>query len=155
MRPALLPSLLLVAAALTPAVAHPQSAADTACSYTRCALRLDHGFFSTRLMRGASGEEVGRLGWFGDGVDVLLAGSDSAAHHAREYRGRRMTSDLLGVVGIALAVVGLARDHDYLEGAPFLFVGLAVDLAALPFRIGARRSLDRSVWWYNHDLPRP
>jgi hypothetical protein len=148
-------SLFLACAALQPAVVRAQAAPDAACSYSQCALRVDHGFLSTRLVRGAAGQSVGRLGWFGSGVDVLLAGSDSAAYHARQYRSRRATSDALTFVSIAVALAGVAQGDDFVESGPFLLTSLTLDLIALPFWFGARRSLDRSVWWYNRDLPRP
>jgi hypothetical protein len=150
-------TLLLACAALQPAVVRAQAAPDTttACSYSRCALRVDHGLLSTRLVRGAAGESVGRLGWFGSGAGVLLAGSDSAAHHARQYRSKRATADALTFVSIAVALVGVSQGDDFVDSGPFLLTSLTLDLIALPFWFGARRSLDRSVWWYNRDLPRP
>lgn len=154
-----LPTLLLVVGLLPISVdaqaAGGGRAADSACTYTRCALRVDYGFFTARLVRGASGESVSRLGWFGGGVDVLLAASDSAAYHAREYQSQRRTSDLLGIVAGALVLVGAAQRDDYGAGLPFVVGGLAVQLIALPYWLGSRRSLDRAVWWYNRDLPRP
>jgi hypothetical protein len=154
MRRAVLLSLLLACAALQPATVRAQAAPDTACAYSRCALRVEYRFLSTWLVRGAGGESVARLGWFGGGVDALLAGSDSAAYHARQYRSRRATSDALGFTSAALALAALAQ-NDALVGAPLLITGITLDLIALPFWLGARRSLDRSVWWYNRDLPRP
>ncbi|MFN2564114.1 MAG: hypothetical protein ABR499_03795 [Gemmatimonadaceae bacterium] len=155
MRRAVLPSLLLACAGLQPAVVRAQAAPDTACSYSRCALRVEHRFLSTRLVRGASGESVSRLGWFGRGVDVLLAGPGSAAYHARQYRSRRTTSDALDFVAAALAVVAATQTDDFVESGPFLLTATALELISLPFWLGARRSLDRSVWWYNRELPRP
>jgi hypothetical protein len=154
-RSGLLLSLLLACAALPSGLARAQAAADTTCTYSRCALRVDHGFFSTRLVRGASGESVSRLGWFGSGIDLLLAGSDSTAHHARLYRSRRSTADALGLIGAALAIGGFVQGDDFANSGPLLLAAITLDLAALPFWIGSRRSLDRAVWWYNRDLPRP
>jgi hypothetical protein len=146
---------LLLACAAQPTALRAQAAPDTTCSYSRCALRVDYGFFSTRLVRGSTGESVSRLGWFGRGVDVLLAGSDSAAHYARLYRSQRRTSDALGLVGAALVLLGFSRGEDAREGGPLLLAGITLDLIALPFQFSSRGSLDRSVWWYNRDLPRP
>jgi hypothetical protein len=155
MRHAVLPSLLLACAAVQPATVRAQVAPDTACSYSRCALRVEHRLLSTRLVRGTSGESVSRLGWFGRGVDVLLAGPDSAAYHARQYRSRRTTSDALSFASAALALVAVWTTDDFVESGPLLLVGVTLELIALPFWLGARRSLDRSVWWYNGALPRP
>jgi hypothetical protein len=148
-------SLVLACAALQPASVRAQAAPDTACSYSRCALRVEHRFLSTRLVRGAAGESVARLGWFGSGVNVLLAGPDSAAYHARQYKSRRTTSDALGLVSAALVLAEVWTTDDFAEGGVLLLAGATLDLIALPFWLGARRSLDRSVWWYNRELPRP
>jgi hypothetical protein len=148
-------SLLLACAALQPATVRAQAAPDTACSYSRCALLVEHRLLSTRLVRGPAGQSVGRLGWFGGGVDVLLAGPDSAAYHARQYRSRRATSDALVLASVALALVAVASTDDFGEGSPLLVAGIGLELIALPFWLRARRSLDRSVWWYNRELPRP
>jgi hypothetical protein len=163
MRRAVLLPLLLAYAALHPvdvraqtATVRTQAAPDSACSYSQCALRVEYRFLSTRLVRGAAGESVGRLGWFGSGVGVLLAGPDSAAYHARQYQSRRRTTDALGIVSGALAIVGLTLGRDDIDDAgPFLLAGATLELASLPFWLGSRRSLDRAVWWYNRDLPRP
>lgn len=49
------------------------------CTYQTCALRLEARFFGSRIVRGATGESVVRLGPFGQEPSVLLNGSDSAA----------------------------------------------------------------------------
>jgi hypothetical protein len=154
MRCAVVLSLLLACAA-QPAGARAQGAPDTTCTYSRCALRVSNGFLSTRLVRGSDGQHVSRLGWFGGGVGVLLAGSDSTAHYARQYRNRRTTADALGLLGGALVLVGITRGEDAHEAGPFTLAGLTLGLVALPFGLTSRGSLDRSVWWYNRDLPRP
>src|SRR3712207_546661 len=156
--------LLLACAALLPAAAraqrvqtaHTQTAqtqtipartpGDSSCTYSRCALRVDYGGLSTRLVRGATGESVSRLGWFGSGVDVLLAGPDSAAFHARQFRSRSQISGALGIMAASLAFVGTLQGND---GAPLVLTGIALELAVLPYWLGSRRSLDRAVWWYN------
>jgi hypothetical protein len=155
-----LPFLFLAGVALLPAGARAQAAGtrtagDSACTYSRCALRVDYRLLSTRLVRGASGESVSRLGWFGSGVEVLLAASDSAAYHAREYQGRQHTSDVLGIGAGALLLIAAVQGDEPGAGLPFLLGGAAVELIALPYWLGSRRSLDRAVWWYNRDLPRP
>ena len=155
MRRAVVPSLMLLCTALTPPTVRAQVAPDSACTYSRCALRVDYGWFSTRLVRGTTGEPVARLGWFGSGVDVLLTASDSAAYYAREYQTRRQTDALLGLLAGALLIAGFADGEDMDEGGPLILAGLTLSLVSLPFTVGIRRSLDRSVWWYNRDLSRP
>jgi hypothetical protein len=148
-------SFLLACAALQPATVRAQARTDSACSYGQCALRVEDRFLSTRLVRGASGESVARLGWFGSGVGVLLAGSDSAAYYARQYRSRRTTGDALGLVGGALILATIWTTDDVVDSRPLILGGIALHLISLPFALGTRRSLDRAVWWYNRDLPRP
>jgi hypothetical protein len=155
MRRALLLSVPLACSVLQSAIVHAQVAPDSTCSYSRCGLRVEHGFLSTRLVRGASGESVARLGLFGSGVNVLLAASDSAAHHARQYRSRRTTGDALGFVGAALTLAAIWTTDDFVDSRPLLVGSATLGLISLPFLLGARRSLDRAVWWYNRDLPRP
>ena len=155
MRRVVVPSLLLVYVALQPEPARAQAAPDSTCSYSQCALRVDYGFFSTRLVRGSTGERVARLGWLGSGVDILLAASDSAAHHARQYQSKRRTGEVLGFVGGVLTLAAIWTTDDAVDGSLLIISGLTFELASLPFVLSARRSLDRSVWWYNRDLPRP
>ena len=155
MRRAVVPSLLLAWVVLAPEPVRAQAPRDSTCSYSQCALRVELGFFSTRLVRGNTGERVARLGWFGTGVDILLAASDSAAHHARQYQSRRRTGDALGWVGGVLTLAAIWTTDDAVDGSLLIISGIVFELASLPFQFGARRSLDRSVWWYNRDLPRP
>lgn len=154
-RRALLPSLLLTSTLAYPAAFGAQAASDSSCSYTRCALKVDYGFFTTQLKQGASEKSVGHLWFFGSGVGVLLAGSDSAAHYARQYQSRRRIADALGFTALAVMLTAVWTTDDFTESGPVFVGGLVLDLAALPFHLGARRSLERSVWWYNRDLPRP
>ena len=155
MRRIVAPSLLLACVVLAPESVRAQAARDSTCSYSQCGLRVDYGFFSTRLVRGSTSERVARLGWFGSGVDILLAASDSAAHHARHYQSRRRTGDVLGFVGALLSLAAIWTTDDIADGSLLLISGITFELASLPFQFSARRSLDRSVWWYNRDLARP
>jgi hypothetical protein len=155
MRRPLLVSLLLACAASHPATVRAQTASDSTCSYSQCALRVEERFLSTRLVRGTSGESVGRLGWFGSGVGVLLAGSDSAAYYARQYRSRRRTSNALGLTSAALVLLAVATTDDFLDSRALLVAAIGLDLIALPSALRSRGSLDRAIWWYNRDLPRP
>jgi len=144
-----------LAFALLSTTAHAQAAPDTTCSYGRCALRVEHGLLSSRLVRGSSGEPVARLGPFGSGVNVLLAGSDSAAHYGRHYRTRRAAVDALGLVTTALCLTAIVTTHDSFQGVPLVLSVVTFEVISIPFLVAARRSLERAVWWYNRDLPRP
>jgi hypothetical protein len=147
-------SLLLACASLDAATARAQTGPDTTCSYSRCALRVHNGFFSRRLVRASSGESIARLGSFGSGVNVLLSRSDSGAFYARQYQSRRQAGEVLGLIGMALVLGEMWGGHRH-EAGPPTYVGMALTLASVSFVGTSERSLDRAVWWYNRDLPRP
>jgi hypothetical protein len=148
--------LLLVAAAsaIHSDRLQAQGTPNTACSYSVCALRVERGLFGSRLVRGATGEPVGRLRGFGSGVAVLLRGSDSAAYYARQFRGLQQTSGGISVVSAVLAIAALTQGRN-VGSATLLIAATTLELIAFPHELAARRSLDRAVWWYNRDLPRP
>ena len=133
---------------------------SVACTYETCALRVENGFFSVNLVRGQSGERVSRLGGFGTGVDVLLAGPDSAARYARSYVTASRWSTgltLIGSIAFGLAIAAVDDWHDSDIGSTEAVVVLAatgIVVASIPFSVKAQRSLSRAVWWYNEDLAR-
>ena len=132
----------------------------SACTYASCALRVEKGFLSNRLVRGAAGERVSRLGSFGGGIDLLLTGPDSAAAHARSYVRNSRIGGTLGLLGTIAYVVVLVRtdghrDRDLDDGTEAAAIAsFAFGLASVPFNWRAQRSLSRGVWWYNEALPR-
>jgi hypothetical protein len=146
--------------AQTPAAAPAGIAAN--CTYATCALRVERGFLSQHLVRGAAGEQVGgNLGGFGGGMGPLLAGPDSAAAHARDYTRNMRTSGVLGVLGAVAFIVATVRTDNFRDttdpdgvaiGASIASVGFAI--ASIPFSLRAQRDLSRAVWWYNAALPR-
>jgi hypothetical protein len=132
--------------------------APAGCTYETCALRIEQGFFSAPvLLRGRAGEQVGSLGPFGGGVDTLLAGPDSAAAYARRYVTNTRRATTLGLIGTAAFIVALARTDNFRNGddvaTAFAITALGFSLASIPFELRARRSLSRSVWFYNSVLP--
>jgi hypothetical protein len=153
-RPLLL-SFILACAASHPATVRAQIASDSACSYSHCALRVEQRFLGMRLVRGSTGESVARLGEFGSGVGVLLAGPDSAAYHARRYRSQRRTLDALGYTSVALLLLRVATTDDFVDSRTLVVGAVTLNLIALPFVMRSRRSLERAIWWYNRDLRRP
>ena len=157
----------VIASALAGAPASAQTPAASAgiaanCTYVTCALRVERGFLSEHLVRGAAGERVGgNLGGFGGGMGPLLAGPDSAAAHARDYRRNKRTAGTLGVLGAIAFVVTMVRTDNFRDrddddavaiGASLASVGFAI--ASVPFTLRAQRDLSRAVWWYNAALPR-
>lgn len=143
-------------AAQTPLAAQ----APAGCTYATCALRVEQSFFSgTRLLRGASGERVSRLGGFGGGADLLLEGPDSVATHARSYVSATRRSTTLGLLGTAAYVVVLVRTDNFRDdfddaSIATAIAGSAFGIAAIPFALKAKRELSRAVWWYNGGLAR-
>lgn len=125
------------------------------CSYESCALRVEEGWFSRRLVRGPEGTVVARLGLGGPKLVDVVQLSDSAVAHARSYQSAQRTGDiasLLGSIGSIAALVALDDDTDSGEVIA-INVGAAVVFAiGQGFHIKARRELSRSLWWYNRDV---
>ena len=150
----------LIVTCLTVGDAAAQSAAPAGCTYATCALRVEPSFFlDPKLLRGASGEMVSRLGGFGGGVDLLLHGPDSAATHGRSYVTSTRRATTLGLIATAAYVVVLVRTDNFrddLDDASVVttLVGTGFGIAAIPFSLKAKRELARAVWWYNSTLPR-
>ena len=142
------------------AQASTTTAAASACNYQACAIRIERGWFSERLVRGEAGEEVGSVGLFGAGVEVLLSGSDSAAAHARAYNWNTRRSAVFGGAGILLVAIASANTNHFSNDRVTTVdvVTLAAGVTALfvgaPYAIRARRELSRAIWWYNGALPR-
>lgn len=159
--------MLLTAGLFARALHGPTATAQTpvapgvapGCTYATCALRLEPGFFGRRLVRGASGESVSRLGAFGGGIQPLLNGPDSAAAYGQRYVRASHRSAALSLIGaVAYTVVLVRTDNlrnrfssaDVVVG----FTGAGFLIASAPFARQAQRSLSQAVWWYNAALPR-
>jgi hypothetical protein len=151
-------ALALASGALAPAAAVAQDPTRVVtptgqpCSYDSCALRVEDGWFSRRLVRGPEGTVVARLGIGGPSLAGIVQLSDSAVAHARRYQSAQRTGDvvsLLGTIGSIAALVALDDDTSTGEVVA-VNVGAAVVFAiGQGFHIRARRELSRSLWWYN------
>lgn len=129
------------------------------CSYDACALRVEDGWFSRRLLRGPEGTVVARLGIGGPSLASVVQISDSAVQHARRYQSAQRTGTVLttiGSLGALAAVVALnLQDRDVDDEAIAVNIaGLAVWIAGNTYLYKARRELSRSVWWYNRAVAR-
>jgi hypothetical protein len=134
------------------------SRAPSTCTYDRCALRVEPGFFSApRLLRGRAGEQVGNLGMFGGGVDSLLAGPDSAAAYTRRYVSNIRPASTLSLLGTAAFIVAAIRSDGFRDtddtDAAIALTGAGLAIVSIPFSVRAGRSLSRAVWFYNSVLP--
>ena len=155
---------LLVAAFVAPsntllAQASPPS---PSCAYDQCALRLE----GNRILRGASGEMVGKLGLFSatslSGLVSRIA-SDSALAHARIFDANYGRGSILFVAGaltggVALGVAHARSEQRLTGGTSTVFAialsGLVVELVGARKLVKARNALSRAMWWHNRELAR-
>lgn len=151
-------ALLLTVATLTGRALSAQAApSPVGCTYRTCALRLETNLWSEVIVRGEPGERVSRLGPFGSGVDVLLAGPDSAAMHAREYASSSRRAGIIGGIGAVALAVGASRrasrpSEATTGDAVAIVAGVVAVAVAAPQALRARRELARAVWWFNAEL---
>ncbi|HEU4629055.1 MAG TPA: hypothetical protein VFS08_04895 [Gemmatimonadaceae bacterium] len=156
----------VAASVLRPTVAAAQESApdstgvvqppDQPCTYARCALRVEDGWFSRRLVRGPEATVVARLGFGGPSLASIVQRSDSAVAHARRYQSAQRTGDivsLIGTVGTVAALFALddesgARD----EAIAVNIASVVVFVVGQSFHFKAQRELSRSLWWYNRDV---
>ncbi len=129
-------------------------AADSACSYARCALGIAPRWNGLALVRGTAATPVANLNFFWPRpLDGALAGSDSAARYgARAVRVRRVAAVLTDGGGLLLAYA-LARrlnagrfPDDARAAAALGAAGVAV---SVPLQFAADGHLSRAVWWHN------
>jgi hypothetical protein len=151
----------IVLAAACVAVFGPAARAQAPerCTYDRCALRFEEPY----LVRGVDAERVTRLAWWSPPrLTPIVQRSDSAVYHARlaeaSYR-RGVAAGAVGLVTAVAAIVWAAkRESEFriLDPGP-LVLAIGADVIAIygqhQFR-QAQRSLARTIWWYNRDLPR-
>jgi hypothetical protein len=139
--------------------AGPLAAQQNSCTFDRCALRVQYRFLSTRIVGGMSGEKIAGLGLFAPLVPVLESGPDSARVHYRSFQHHYNSGAVFKLIGAA-AIVGAfapgysANSYDYRD--PSLGLRLAGSTATIIGYFQGRRGtdeLERSIWFYNRDLP--
>ena len=149
-------TLLLTATVLV----SPAHAQDLACTYDRCALRLQHTAFSDRIVQGTGATVVGRLGLFAPRVEPLATAGDSARNHYESFRTHQNRGGALSIVGAIAGVatlVILSNSIDRQEDPPGVVWGLigfgaAFSIAgSIDIRIG-RDQLQQALWFYNRSL---
>lgn len=143
---------VLVLLAAVPAAARAQ---DTACSYDACALRIHYSFLTARVIQGASGASVAKLGGFSPRVDALARSPDPRITIPYgQFRASSRRAAALSLIGFA-ATVGAALSYHSYRTTAYVLLGSSV-VASLVQMEESRRSWDRletAIWWYNRGLP--
>ena|ERR1700674_2721906 len=133
--------------------------AQEGTSYDDNALRLEGHVGDVRIVRGAQGTVLGKIGVF-RGLDVakLVSTSEKATIEAKTFAHDYGPGTLLTSLGIATlgAWIGVSRIHDVNQS---ITTGLLLAGSGLIVYGGGRlqnayNALSRSVWWYNRDLKR-
>lgn len=140
-----------------PSVAHGQAGTqgNLGCDvYDSCALRVQHRFFSDRVVRGTEGIQVARIGFGTPPLEELFSRSDSAAVSFDQFRTDHSRSVWLTVLGGIEFIGGLvAESQGYDDLAVGLSIsGIMIEVAATIFRTKANEHLSNSIWWYNRSL---
>lgn len=144
---------VMVGAALL-GVARPMTAQTPDCTYDGCALRIRSG----RILQGRSGASLAKLGMIPARVSVLAESNDSTRWHYQIYRARQRTGSILGVVGLAVGLVGSAvlnDDSDDGVGVGLLVGGFGLTMGGSLYSRSAVNHLSDAIWWYNRALVRP
>ncbi len=135
---------------------------SSGCAYDQCALRLE----GNRILRGAAGERVGKLGVFSaTSLSSLVARvpSDSARAQARIFDinyGRGSTLAFIGALtaGGALAVEHARREQELTGGHSAVFAialsGVVIEFVGVRKIVKAHEALSRAIWWHNRELSR-
>jgi len=131
------------------------------CSYDSCALRVEDGWFSRRLVQGTSAEEVARLGFGGPDPVTLLGINDQARSHAERYKSRQRVGSTLALIGAVGSIATYIALFDVPEDDSKRNTLIAINIGSLVtsyvgrgYLQAARRELDRAVWWFNRDASR-
>jgi len=133
--------------------------AQEGATYDDNALRLEGHIGDVRIVRGAQGTVLGKIGVF-RGIDVakLVSPSEKATIEAKNFAHDYAPGTWLTSLGIATlgAAIGVSRIHDVNSS---ITTGLMLAGTGLIVYGGGRlqnayNALSRSVWWYNRDLTR-
>ena len=127
--------------------------------YDSSALRVEGHVGDVRIVRGADGTVLGRIGVF-RGIDVakLVSKSEKATVEAKKFSHDYGPGTWLAALGIATlgAAIGVSRIQDMNSS---ITAGLTLAGTGLIAYGGGRlesayNALSRSIWWYNRDLRR-
>lgn len=131
------------------------------CTYDDCALRVEDGWFSRRVVQGTESREVARLGIGGPSPITLLGVNDQARSHAERYQSRQRIGTTLAVIGAVGSIATYIALFDTTEDDSKRNTLIAINIGSLVttyigrgYLQSARRELDRAVWWFNLDASR-
>lgn len=127
-------------------------------TYDARALRIESSWGRVRILRGVDGLVVGTTGVFKSAnVEKIVAGSARAETEAKLFRASHRPGALAGAVGALTFGVGLiaATNNANSAATPVLMIAGAGGMFWGARQLStAYKSLSRSIWWYNRDLPR-
>ena len=128
-------------------------------TYDASALRIEGHLGDVRIVRGAEGTVLGRIGVF-RGLDVakLVSTSEKATVEAKKFSHDYGPGTWLAALGIATlgAAIGVSRIHDVNSSitAGLTLAGTGLIVSGGGKLQDAYNALSRSIWWYNRDLKR-
>ncbi len=137
------------------------AAQDSACTYVRCALRVEHQdspFEPARLVQGLEARPVATLGLFAPRISLLELSPDSVRRPYLAFRHNTNTSGALWVLGAVAAVSSGFFWGQASHGHPAAMFGLigagaALSLTAMIERGRAVADLGGAIRRYNEALP--
>ena len=131
--------------------------ADTACSYSRCALGILPRLAALDVVRGDREERVGSLAFlFPRDVRRAFGDNELASRRAARAFSLRRIGSVLTMAGATVAVAGGIRAIA-VRGSPgssaaLAAIGLSTFGASVPVHFAADAELSRAVWEYNRRL---
>jgi hypothetical protein len=137
------------------------AAQQAPCTFDQCALRVQYGFLATRIVGGVNGEKVAGLGLFAPHVPMLEAGPDSARVHYRSFQNHYNSGAVFKLIGAAAIVGSFSPGGGYNAYSAdnkntalgLLLVGFTSTLIGYLQSRHGTDELERSIWFYNRDLP--
>jgi hypothetical protein len=154
-RPRAVLALAALALLLPAAPLHAQ-AAQQPCTYDTCALRVQAPTLTTpqKLVRGADGVEVVKLGLLEPAVAPWLSVSDSAVAHARIYDVLYDRGSIVSMTGTVIAIGAPILLRGTMQKIAFTGVGVGLSMYGGTLVNQANDALAQAIWWYNRELPR-
>lgn len=137
-------------------------AQDSTCTYYRCALRLQHRYWTSHVVQGAVETRVASLGLFAPHDDALALSPDTAVRRLYAgFRGSRNRSAALNVAGAACTaavfIVYKANTPGRANQSVSLSLGILEIVLSHGGNLNRARSadqLDAAIWYYNRRLAR-